>query len=58
MPPADLPAAIASSVARIHAAAPGLAPRLGLVLGSGWDGIADLVHHLSLIHISEPTRPY
>ena len=45
MPPADLPAAIATSVARIHAAAPGLAPRLGLVLGSGWDGIADLVHH-------------
>ena len=45
MHPADLPAAIASSVARIHAAAPGLAPRLGLVLGSGWDGIADLVHH-------------
>ena len=44
MHPADLPAAIATSVARIHAAAPGLAPRLGLVLGSGWDGIADLVH--------------
>ena len=45
MHPADLPTAIATSVARIHAAAPGLAPRLGLVLGSGWDGIADLVHH-------------
>jgi len=45
MPPADLPAAIATSAARIHAAAPGLAPRLGMVLGSGWDGIADLVHH-------------
>jgi purine-nucleoside phosphorylase len=40
---ADLPAAIATSVARIHDSAPGLAPRLGMVLGSGWDGIADLV---------------
>jgi purine-nucleoside phosphorylase len=34
---------IAHSVARIRAAAPGLAPRLAIVLGSGWDGIADLV---------------
>ena len=38
-----LPAAITASVARIQAAAPGLAPRLGIVLGSGWDGVADLV---------------
>ena len=38
-----LPAAIAASVARIQAAAPGLAPRLGIVLGSGWDGVSSLV---------------
>ena len=38
-----LPAAIAASVARIQAAVPGLAPRLGIVLGSGWDGVAGLV---------------
>jgi len=43
MHPADLPADISASVARIHAAVPGAAPCLGLVLGSGWDGIADLV---------------
>ena len=43
MQPADLTTAIATSVDRIRTAAPGLAPRLGLVLGSGWDGIADLV---------------
>ena len=35
--------AIATSVARIQAAAPGLAPKLGIVLGSGWDGVAGLV---------------
>ena len=45
MHPADLTAAVATNVDRIRAAAPGLAPRLGLVLGSGWDGIADLVHN-------------
>ena len=38
-----LPAAINASVARIQAAAPGLAPQLGIVLGSGWDGVASLV---------------
>ena len=43
MTTAPLPAAITASVARIQAAAPGLAPRLGIVLGSGWDGVADLV---------------
>ena len=42
-PPDDLSTAIATSVDRIRAAAPALVPRLGLVLGSGWDGIADLV---------------
>ena len=31
------------SLARIQQRAPGCAPRLGLVLGSGWDGIAELV---------------
>ncbi len=35
--------AIDHSLARIRQRAPGLRPRLGLVLGSGWDGIADLV---------------
>ena len=34
---------IARSLARIRLAAPGRAPRLAMVLGSGWDGIADLV---------------
>lgn len=41
--PADLSPAIDRSVARIRAAAPGLQPAIGIVLGSGWDGIADLV---------------
>ena len=35
--------AIDHSLARIRQRAPGLRPRLGMVLGSGWDGIADLV---------------
>ena len=35
--------AIDLSLARIRQRAPGLRPRLGGVLGSGWDGIADLV---------------
>ena len=35
--------AIAASVARIQAAAPGLSPKLGIVLGSGWDGVSSLV---------------
>ena len=43
MNPETLQDAIAASVARLQAAAPGLAPRLGIVLGSGWDGVADLV---------------
>lgn len=34
---------IDQSLSRIHEAAPGRQPRLALVLGSGWDGIADLV---------------
>ena len=38
-----LPAAINASLARIQAAAPGLAPRLGIVLGTGWDGVSGLV---------------
>ena len=38
-----LRAAIHASSARIQAAAPGLAPRLGIVLGSGWDGVSALV---------------
>ena len=41
--PQALQAAIARSVERIHTLAPGHAPRLAIVLGSGWDGIADLV---------------
>lgn len=35
--------AVDRSAARLRAAAPGLAPELGLVLGSGWDGVAALV---------------
>ena len=35
--------AISSSLARIQTRAPGCAPRLAIVLGSGWDGITDLV---------------
>ena len=38
-----LPAAINASLARIQAAAPGLAPQLGIVLGTGWDGVSGLV---------------
>ena len=38
-----LPDSIDLSLARIQQLAPGFAPRLGLVLGSGWDGIAELV---------------
>ena len=34
---------IAHSLGRIHTLAPGHAPRLAIVLGSGWAGIADLV---------------
>ena len=40
---AALQTAIEHSVARIHALAPGRAPKLALVLGSGWDAVADLV---------------
>ncbi len=40
---ADLSAAITTSVARIRAAAPGAAPTVAIVLGSGWDSMADLV---------------
>ena len=36
-------AAIEHSVARIRTFAPGRAPRLALVLGSGWDAVADIV---------------
>jgi purine-nucleoside phosphorylase len=43
MNPAALQDAIGHSVARIQAAAPGLAPRLAIVLGSGWDAVADAV---------------
>ena len=43
MTPDTLQDAIATSVARIQAASPGLAPRLGIVLGSGWDSVAGLV---------------
>ncbi len=43
MNPETLQDAIAASTARLQAAAPGLSPRLGIVLGSGWDGVADLV---------------
>ena len=43
MNPDTLQDAIATSVARIQAASPGLLPRLGIVLGSGWDSVADLV---------------
>jgi purine-nucleoside phosphorylase len=35
--------AIDQTVAQIRARAPGHSPRLAIVLGSGWDGIADLV---------------
>ena len=36
-------AAIVQSLSRIRAALPGAAPALAIVLGSGWDGIADLL---------------
>ena len=39
----DLTTAIDRSVARIRERAPGLQPAIAIVLGSGWDGIADLV---------------
>jgi purine-nucleoside phosphorylase len=38
-----LQTAITTSAQRIQAAAPGLRPAIAIVLGSGWDGIADLV---------------
>ena len=43
MNPDALQHAVMHSVARIRTLAPGHAPRLAIVLGSGWDGIADLV---------------
>ena len=43
MTPAALQDAIHHSVQRIHAAAPGASPAIAIVLGSGWDGAADLV---------------
>ncbi len=42
-PQDTLQPAISHSVANIRSRAPGHAPRLAIVLGSGWDGIADLV---------------
>ena len=36
-------ALIEQSLTRLRQAAPGPAPRLALLLGSGWDAIADLV---------------
>ena len=36
-------ALIDQSLFRLRQASPGPAPRLALVLGSGWDAIADLV---------------
>ena len=41
-PTPDLQGLIATSLARIHQAAPGRSPKLAIVLGSGWDGIAEL----------------
>ena len=41
MIPTSLESAIAHSVTRILAAAPGAAPRLAIVLGSGWDAVAE-----------------
>jgi len=35
--------AITTSVAHLHARAPGRAPQLAIVLGSGWDAVADQV---------------
>ena len=43
MNPDTLQESIATSLARIRAAAPGLAPKLGIVLGSGWDGVSGRV---------------
>ena len=43
MNPDTLHKSIATSLARIRAAAPGLAPKLGIVLGSGWDGVSGRV---------------
>ncbi len=41
MSPTSLESAVAHSVARVQAAVPGAAPRLAIVLGSGWDAVAD-----------------
>jgi len=43
MNPSAMPDVITSSLARIRASAPGHVPHIAIVLGSGWDGIADLV---------------
>ncbi len=43
MNPSALPEAITTSLARIQASAPGHVPQIAIVLGSGWDGIANLV---------------
>jgi len=43
MTPATLQDAITTSVAHIHARTPDRAPQLAIVLGSGWDAVAELV---------------
>ena len=48
----DTPA-IEASLARIHAARPGAAPPLAIVLGSGWDGVAGLVQGANDIPYAE-----
>ena len=54
----DLSQDIAASVARIQQLAPGRAPRLAIVLGSGWDGIAELVQQaLDIAYAELPAFP-
>ena len=54
----DLQVRIATSVATIREQAPGRAPRLAIVLGSGWDGIADLVQDpLDIPYTALPAFP-
>ena len=54
----DLSQDIAASVARIQQLGPGRAPRLAIVLGSGWDGIAELVQEpLDIAYAELPAFP-
>ena len=58
MNPPALQERIDASVAHIRQVAPGRSPALAIVLGSGWDGIADLVQQpLDIAYAELPTFP-